>query len=340
MSRPKKAIVEYFPHYTANGKTIYILESEYGNNGYAFWFKVLELLGSTENHFIDCRDKPTWRFILAKSLLDEGMCKKILDTLAEVDAIDSELWRGGIIRSQNFIDNLSAVYQRRGVNVVTKPQLIGLLSTKTPLNGHNVNINPTSIVKESKGKDSIIKQAEKIIKLKSKFQEVTGIPISNNRTFCEFLEILKQKNVKFETIIQNVYLYFNECKTKEWKNFVFAKRWNKIYENMDVFISIENLNDRFGKMVEWNKGSKNASPNPQPPPLPENPADDKEKEIKKYKEMQAQDHPYQIMLTKVTAAGAITDDEIKSALDKPGLQKFKRWQGEFDELEGKYKEVM
>ena len=97
MSRPKKAIVEYFPHYTANGKTIYILESEYGNNGYAFWFKILELLGSTENHFIDCRDKPTWKFILAKSLLDEGMCKKILDTLAEVDAIDSELWGGELL---------------------------------------------------------------------------------------------------------------------------------------------------------------------------------------------------------------------------------------------------
>jgi len=106
------------------------------------------------------------------------------------------------------------------------------------------------------------------------------------------------------------------------------------------------------KMIDWKatvrgwvlrreNGKINYShPNPQSPSLPENPADDKEKEIKKYKEMQAQDHPYQIMLTKVTAAGAITDDEIKSALDKPGLQKFKRWQGEFDELEGKYKEVI
>ena len=63
----------------------------------------------------------------------------------------------------------------------------------------------------------------------------------------------------------------------------------------------------------------------------------KEKEIEKYKKMQAQDHPYQIMLAKVTAASAITDDEIKSALDKPGLPKFKRWQKEFGELEGKFK---
>jgi len=256
MSRPKKAIVEYFPHYTANGKTIYILESEYGNNGYAFWFKVLELLGSTENHFIDCRDKPTWRFILAKSLLDEGMCKKILDTLAEVDAIDSELWRGGIIRSQNFIDNLSAVYQRRGVNVVTKPQLIGLLSTKTPLNGHNVNINPTSIVKESKGKKSKGDSQDKLEQQKTKFQELTGIPITNDKTFKETLKILKKQEIEINDFAGRVNLYFQECKAKNW-GFVFAKRWNKVFENVDVFISIDNLNGYFEKMVDWNKKKTN-----------------------------------------------------------------------------------
>ena len=51
--RPKKAIVDYFPHFVSHGKTMFTIEMKYGNDGYAFWFKLLEILGSTENHYID-----------------------------------------------------------------------------------------------------------------------------------------------------------------------------------------------------------------------------------------------------------------------------------------------
>ena len=48
MTRPKKQTVDYFPHSCNHKKTIYILEERYGNNGYSFWFKLLEMLGNTE----------------------------------------------------------------------------------------------------------------------------------------------------------------------------------------------------------------------------------------------------------------------------------------------------
>ena len=40
MARPIKAGVDYFPHDTdaASRKTIFTLESIFGNDGYAFWF--------------------------------------------------------------------------------------------------------------------------------------------------------------------------------------------------------------------------------------------------------------------------------------------------------------
>ena len=44
MARPLKQTVDYFPHYVNHGKTLLIIENEYGNTGYAFWFKVIELL--------------------------------------------------------------------------------------------------------------------------------------------------------------------------------------------------------------------------------------------------------------------------------------------------------
>jgi len=74
--------------------------------------------------------------------------------LSELDAIDSELWKLKIIRSENFIRNSSAVYQRRKIDVITKDEIIANMSTITPLNGERVNIYPQSIVKERKGKES------------------------------------------------------------------------------------------------------------------------------------------------------------------------------------------
>jgi hypothetical protein len=154
MSRPKKAVVDYFPHYVNHGKTMFTLENRYGNDGYAFWFKTLELLGSSENHFIDCNNPIQWEFMLAKTRLTEETAKEILDLLAKIDAIDQDLWSKKIIRSQNFIDNLSTVYSRREVSVVEKSELMGLMPAETPLTENHVNINPQSQVKESKGKKS------------------------------------------------------------------------------------------------------------------------------------------------------------------------------------------
>lgn len=45
MARPKKQTVDYFPHFVKGGRTIFILENKFGNDGYAFWFKLLEILG-------------------------------------------------------------------------------------------------------------------------------------------------------------------------------------------------------------------------------------------------------------------------------------------------------
>ncbi|MGK0841011.1 hypothetical protein ACRE5W_28210, partial [Klebsiella pneumoniae] len=75
MARPKKQTVDYFPHYVNSGKTLFILEKRYENNGYAFWFKVLELLGSTNGHIIDSRNPDEWEFLLAKTLVSDSLAR-------------------------------------------------------------------------------------------------------------------------------------------------------------------------------------------------------------------------------------------------------------------------
>ena len=66
MARPKKQTIDYFPHSCTHGKTMFIIEQKYGNDGYAFWFKLLELLGDTAGHYIDLNDEATQEFLQAK----------------------------------------------------------------------------------------------------------------------------------------------------------------------------------------------------------------------------------------------------------------------------------
>lgn len=164
MARPKKETVDYFPHFTNSGKTLYILEGEFGNDGYAFWFKLLELLGSSDGHVYNCRNTPSWKFLLAKTKVDEDTASKILDTLAELEAIDQELWKYKVIWSDNFVDNLQPVYSNRKTQLPNKPIITSnndstdeLLPVETEESELTMIKNLQSKVKESKVKDSIEK---------------------------------------------------------------------------------------------------------------------------------------------------------------------------------------
>lgn len=162
MARPLKRTVEYFPHMTKSGRTMYILESKYGNDGYAFWFKILELLSDSYGQVYDATDPANWEFMLAKTMVSGDKANEILTTLASVGAIDAELWKEHrVVWSQNLVDRLEPLYKRRNESQPQRPVFATenqttdeLLSTETPPNGVIVNRNPQRKGKESKGKDS------------------------------------------------------------------------------------------------------------------------------------------------------------------------------------------
>jgi hypothetical protein len=131
MARPQKQTVDYFPHYTgaSGGKTLFILQNKFGNDGYAFWFKLLEVLGATEGHFFDYGKSAEWQFLLAKTGVSDG--NKVLDilqTLANVEAIDPDLYQQKVIWSQHFVDNLTEVYRNRKRPLPERPIKYKLLT--------------------------------------------------------------------------------------------------------------------------------------------------------------------------------------------------------------------
>lgn len=123
MARPKKAGVDFFPHdvNTTGKKTVFTLESMFGNDGYAFWFKLLETLGTQEGLYFDCNKATDWIFLTAKMRVSSDTAEKILDLLAQMDAIDAELWEKKIIWVQHLADRLDEVYRKRETETPSKP---------------------------------------------------------------------------------------------------------------------------------------------------------------------------------------------------------------------------
>lgn len=123
MGRPRKQTVDYFPHFVGtDSKTKFILEESWGNNGYAFWFKLLELLGRSEGHFYDCSSIASRKYLTAFMKIDEQSINEILETLADLGKIDLELWRERkVIWCQRLVDNLQDVYSKRTVSAPLKP---------------------------------------------------------------------------------------------------------------------------------------------------------------------------------------------------------------------------
>lgn len=123
MGRPRKQTVDYFPHFVGtDSKTKFILEESWGNNGYAFWFKLLELLGRSEGHYYDCSSVANRKYLTALMKIDEQIINEILETLSDLGKIDPELWKERkVIWCQRLVDNLQDVYSKRTVSAPKRP---------------------------------------------------------------------------------------------------------------------------------------------------------------------------------------------------------------------------
>lgn len=122
MGRARKQTADYFPHFAADSRTKFVLENNWGNDGYAFWFKLLELLCSSDGHTYDCSEPANKMYLTARTRVSEETADKILDTLAEMEKIDPELWKQKrLIWCQSLVDNLAGMYAKRTTPTPKKP---------------------------------------------------------------------------------------------------------------------------------------------------------------------------------------------------------------------------
>lgn len=158
MARPQKETIDYFPHYAYQGKTMLILQNEFGNDGYAFWYRLLELLCKSENQVYDYNNPAAWRLLLAETHVKEDIATNILKVLADVEAIDPELYQAKLIWVQNLVDNLDLVYNRRSTGKPQKPVNANKNTVIDDNNAVNVNKSTQTILNNTKQDNTILLQ--------------------------------------------------------------------------------------------------------------------------------------------------------------------------------------
>lgn len=199
MARYQKQIVDYFPHVTKHGKTMFIIENKFGNDGYAFWFKLLELLGSADGHYFDCNKPASWEFLLAKTRVADNIAVQILQTLVHLEAIDADLWDKKVIWCQKFVDGIADAYSRRTNKLPTKNRLLDVYVNKNgisdDINGKNDDISTERKVKESKGKET----KENIYATFEKFWELyparKGRKLTKKESYDFFIKNITEKDI-------------------------------------------------------------------------------------------------------------------------------------------------
>jgi hypothetical protein len=168
MARPVKRVVDYFSHDCNHGQITDIIDRKYGNDGYAIFYKIPEILGTADGHYYDARGSLAWEHLLTYFHVDEGKAVQVLDTLASLNYVDPVLWSIRVLWSDDFIVRIAEVYKRRvGVELPKKPDIsvfkkasVDNKPVSTNTNGVSVDNNPPSSDsnRQSKLKESKLKE--------------------------------------------------------------------------------------------------------------------------------------------------------------------------------------
>ena len=169
MARPKKNTVDYFPHDCHWSKELEIFINKHGNKGYAFYFRLLELLGVTPDHKYDYSKPIDYQYLVSKTEVDEKKLEVYIEYLVSIGVIDEELWKEKKIWVQSFVDSVAEVYEKRITQLPTKEGFRPENSTSagfptrkqgfSPENGGFLYGNSQSKGKETKVKESVVEDA-------------------------------------------------------------------------------------------------------------------------------------------------------------------------------------
>lgn len=111
MARPRKDGMDYFPHdVNATGdKKIEALRILYGNDGYAFYFILLEMIYQEPNFELDVSDAETIQILVKKTEVSQEKFNSMLETAIKRECFDRERYENDRILTSNGIKKRASV---------------------------------------------------------------------------------------------------------------------------------------------------------------------------------------------------------------------------------------
>lgn len=166
MARPIKEGMDYFPHDTdaANDEKIEALRALCGNDGYAFYFILLERIYRTSSFELNIRDTETLQILARKVGVNMDRFQQLLDTALKWGCFDRQAYaKRGVLTSNGIRKRAALVVERREKMRSRYGGSEGVFAAKTrEETGEETGAEtPQSKVKESKEKKSTEKQSTK-----------------------------------------------------------------------------------------------------------------------------------------------------------------------------------
>ncbi len=234
MARPIKHTVEYFAHdaHASQGRTLSILYNNFGHEGISAWWLLLETISDTENHVIVIRNLEDVEYLAAKLHSLPDRLQLILKKMADLGAIDQGLYSEGVIWSQNFVDRLKPVYEKRKQELPIKPELSGTITPfLLPITELSIPETPQSKVYKSK----VYKRRE------------GGTPAPDKKPYGQFLNVLLTDNE-----YQKLQTKFNNSANEKIEELSEALKSHKGYP--------EKFTDHYATILSWDRREeKNAN---------------------------------------------------------------------------------
>lgn len=116
MARPRKEGLDYFPHDTdaVNDEKIEALRALYGNDGYAFYFILLERIYRTNNLELNISDAEMCQILARKIGVSEEKFNQMLETAIRWNCFDREMFeKKGILTSNGIKKRAAIVLEKR-----------------------------------------------------------------------------------------------------------------------------------------------------------------------------------------------------------------------------------
>lgn len=188
MARPKKEGMDYFPHDTdaVNDEKIEALRLLYGNDGYAFYFILLERIYRTKEFELDVSDAETKQILARKVGVNLEVFQQMLETSLKRGCFDRDEYdERGVLTSEGIQKRAGVVVEKREkMRSKYRNDKVSEVSDAETTQETRVE-TPQSKVKESKEK----KSKEKNINSPKQVYDESSVPFQlANRLFTRILE--------------------------------------------------------------------------------------------------------------------------------------------------------